>query len=105
MVRLGVRKVTSKWLATMCFNSSMVRLGEYEKTTLKNHPGTFQFQYGSIGSPAHRVVLFRQRLVSIPVWFDWECNDETRRNTTISFNSSMVRLGGSPRLSTISWFS
>ena len=39
---------------------------------------SFQFQYGSIGSPVkHQKINRMLSIVSIPVWFDWEFLNKT----------------------------
>ena len=54
------------------FNSSMVRLGVVLCGINDWHCFAFQFQYGSIGSVAGKVIIQDPIDVSIPVWFDWE---------------------------------
>ena len=77
------------------FNSSMVRLGADGSLSHTGMSAVFQFQYGSIGRlPPHTARTSPER-VSIPVWFDWEparCSNMAQ--CVRSFNSSMVRLGG-----------
>ena len=50
----------------------MVRLGVSISELLGLSRFGFQFQYGSIGSTSGDGIRCSERIVSIPVWFDWE---------------------------------
>ena len=55
----------------------------------------FQFHYGSTGTCNYNTSISKCSFVSIPLWFDW---DEILRKffaISVSFNSTMVRLGPS----------
>ena len=81
-------------LTILCFNSSMVRLGERKKMKIGTIAASFQFQYGSIGSSSPPTTEPVEMKVSIPVWFDWEFDVfDSSMVFLYRFNSSMVRLG------------
>ena len=73
MVRLGEKDTKAATRLVICFNSSMVRLGEGD-FEFELDGVTFQFQYGAIGSS----------------------KEDQRKMLFSSFNSSMVRLGVLP---------
>ncbi len=115
MVRLGVCRIFKDRVQIISFNSSMVRLGAvtfdtnglislfqfqygsigrvFQFWVMERHK-SFQFQYGSIGRGINDVTSDYNRIVSIPVWFDWEHLFALKLRCKIRcFNSSMVRLG------------
>ena len=103
-----------------CFNSTMVRLGEWYLFIRGENKNMFQFHYGSIGSACGVTEMTVYR-VSIPLWFDWEPIDpiifakqfmfqfhygsigrislRLNEKYLVCFNSTMVRLGARFRLS------
>ncbi len=81
----------------LCFNSSMVRLGARIGSWFTEIILPFQFQHGAIGSVNSIIKTCYRRCVSIPAWCDWE-SEIIPLNVinSLSFNSSMVRLGVTP---------
>ena len=67
---IGRQTERIKTMKEQSFNSSMVRLGGFDRRSI---PGVY--------------------CVSIPVWFDWELPLICLRIARMCFNSSMVRLG------------
>jgi len=53
------------------FNSTLVRLEELTPEGYRQG-GLFQFHFGSIGSTQSQTLKLKNKLVSIPLWFDWK---------------------------------
>ena len=71
MVRL---RVLTEWIARLFefhFNSTMVRLRAGNTATLDLGTTSFQFHYGTIESSKYGYYE-RIKLISIPLWYDWE---------------------------------